>query len=65
MNTTSMSIAILSFFLRMVNIFILQKISTKRDRIQLFLYICCNFGQIFCTNVNDFFSVQNMGHNQL
>ena len=30
-----------------------------------FLYICCNFGQIFCTNVIHFFSVENMGHNQL
>ena len=30
-----------------------------------FLYICCNFGQIFCTNVIQFFSVQNMGHYQL
>ena len=30
-----------------------------------FLYICCNFGQIFCTNVSHFFSVENMGHNQL
>ena len=30
-----------------------------------FLYICCNFGQIFCTNVVQFFSVENMGHNQL
>ena len=29
------------------------------------LYICCNFGQIFCTNVIQFFSVQNMGHDQL
>ena len=30
-----------------------------------FLYICCNFGQILCTNVIQFFSVENMGHNQL
>ena len=30
-----------------------------------FLYICCNFGQIFCTNVIQFFYVENIGHNQL
>ena len=30
-----------------------------------FLYICYNFRQIFCTNVIQFFSVENMGHNQL
>ena len=30
-----------------------------------FLYICCNFGQIFCTTLIQFFSVQNMGHDQL
>ena len=30
-----------------------------------FVYICCNFGQIFCTNLIQFFSVQNMGHDQL
>ena len=49
----------------MVNIFILQKISPERDRLQPSLYICYNFGQIFCTNVIQFFSVENMGHNQL
>ena len=30
-----------------------------------FLYIWSNFGKIFRTNVIQFFSVQNMGHNQL
>ena len=30
-----------------------------------FLYICCNFGQIFFTDVIKIFSVENMGHNQL
>ena len=49
----------------MVNIFILQKISPERDRLQPFLYICYNFRQIFCTNVIQFFSVENMGNNQL
>ena len=49
----------------MVNIFILQKISSERGRLQPFLYICYNFRQIFCTNVIQFFSVENMGHNQL
>ena len=54
-----------TFFLGMVNIFILQKISPERDRLQPFLDICYNFRQIFCTNVIQFFSVENMGHNQL
>ena len=49
----------------MAYIFILQKIVAQRGRIQLFLYILCNFGQIFCTNLIQFFSVQNMGHDQL
>ena len=54
-----------AFFLGMVYIFILQKIVSQRGRLQPFLYICSNFGQILCTNVIKKNSVQNMGHNQL
>ena len=28
-------------------------------------YICCNFGQICCTEVIQFFSVENLGHEEL
>ena len=42
MKSASFSIAILNFFLGMVNIFILQKISPERDRLQLF----CTFAII-------------------
>ena len=65
MKSASFSIAILNFFLGMFNIFILQEISPERDRLQPFSYICCNFRRIFCTNVIQFFSVENMGNNQL
>ena len=65
MNTTSMSIAILSFFSRHGQYFHPTKDQPSLRSYSTFLYICCNFGQIFCTNVNNFFSVQNMGHNQL
>ncbi len=52
------------FFSALVNIFILQDQPRTRPA-SPFLYICCNFGQIFCTNVIQFFSVENMGQNQL
>ena len=42
MKTASFSIAILNFFLGMVNIFILQKISSERDHLQHF----CTFAVI-------------------
>ena len=40
----------------MVSIFILQKTVAEEGRLQLFS-ICCNFGQIFCTEVIQFFRV--------
>ena len=48
----------------MFYIFILQKIVAQRGRHILF-YIYCYFGQIFCTEVIQFFSVENMGHKEL
>ena len=29
------------------------------------IYICCNFGHICCTEVIQFFSVENLGHEEL
>ena len=54
-----------AFFLGMVYIFIVQKISPEWARLQPFLNICCNFGQKCRINVIRFFSAQNMGHNLL
>ena len=65
MKTVSFSIAILSFFSRHGQYFHPTKDQPRTRPSSTFLYICCNFGQIFCTNVIHFFSVQNMGHNQL
>ena len=65
MKTASFSIAILSFFSRHGQYFHPTKDQPRTRPPSTFLYICCNFGQIFCTNVIHFFSVQNMGHNQL
>ena len=65
MKTASFSIAILSFFSRHGQYFHPTKDQPRTRPSSTFLYICCNFGQIFCTNVIHFFSVQNMGHNQL
>ena len=48
----------------MVSIFILQKTVAEEGRLQLFS-ICCNFGQIFCTEVIHFFSAVNMGYKLL
>ena len=55
LKTVLLSNAILSFFLGMVYIFILQKIIAQRGRIHPFFYICCDFSQIFCTEVIQFF----------
>ena len=65
MKGASFSIAILSFFSRHGQYFHPTKDQPRTRPPSTFLYICCNFGQIFCTNVIHFFSVQNMGHNQL
>ena len=65
MKGASFNIAILSFFSRHGQYFHPTKDQPRTRPPSPFLYICCNFGQIFCTNVIQFFSVENMGHNQL
>ena len=65
MKPASFSIAILSFFSRHGQYFHPTKDQPRTRPASPFLYICCNFGQIFCTNIIQFFSVENMGHNQL
>ena len=40
-----------AFFLVMVYIFIIQKISSEWGRILVFFNICCNFGQIYHINI--------------
>ena len=64
MKSGSFNIAYWAFFLGMVYIFIIQKISSEGDRLQAFSNICCNFGKICHINVVRFFSAQNMGHIQ-
>ena len=65
MKSASFNIAILSFFSRHGLYFHPTKDRPRMRPTSTFLYICCDFGQIFCTNVIQFFSVQNMGHDQL
>ncbi len=65
MKTASFGIAILRVFSRHGQYFHPTKDQPRTRPPSPFLYICCNFGQIFCTNVIQFFSVENMGHNQL
>ena len=65
MKGASFNDAILSFFSRHGQYFHPTKDQPRTRPPSPFLYICCNFGQIFCTNVIQFFSVENMGHNQL
>ena len=65
MKSGSVSNAILSFFSQHGLYFYPTKDRCLLRPTSTFLYICCNFGQIFCTNVIQFFSVQNMGHDQL
>ena len=65
MKTASFSIAILNFFSRHGQYFHPTKDQPRTRLSSTFLYICYNFRQIFCTNVTQFFSVENMGHNQL
>ena len=65
MKTASFSIAILNFFSRHGQYFHPTKDQPRTRPSSTFLYICYNFRQIFCTNVIQFFSVENMGHNQL
>ena len=64
MKTASFSIAILNFFSRHGQYFHPTKDQPRTRPSSTFLYICYNFRQIFCTNVIQFFSVENMGHNQ-
>ena len=65
MQSASFSIAILNFFSRHGQYFHPTKDQPRTRPSSTFLYICYNFRQIFCTNVIQFFSVENMGHNQL
>ena len=65
MKTASFSIAILYFFSRHGQYFHPSKDQPRTRPSSTFLYICYNFRQIFCTYVIQFFSVENMGHNQL
>ena len=65
MKPASFNIAILSFFSRHGQYFHPAKDQPRTRPPSPFLCICCNFGQIFYTSVNQFFSVENMGHNQL
>ena len=65
MNTASFSIAILNFFSRHGQYFHPTKDQPRTRPSSTFLYICYNFRQIFCTNVIQLFSVENMGNNQL
>ena len=65
MKTASFSIAILNFFSRHGQYFHPTKDQPRTRPCSTFLYICYNFRQIFCTNIIQFFSVKNMGHNQL
>ena len=54
LKTVLLSNAILSFFLCMIYIFILQKIVAQQGCLYPF-YNCLNFGQIFCTVIIHFF----------
>ena len=65
MKSGSVSNAILSFFSQHGLYFYPTKDRCLLRPTSTCLYICCNFGQIFCTNLIQFFSVQNMGHDQL
>ena len=64
MKPASLSNAILSFFSWHGLYLYPTKYCCSTKPASPFLYICCNFGQIFCTNVIYFSSVQNLGHNQ-
>ena len=65
MKSASFSIAILNFFSRHGQYFHPTKDQPRTRPSSTFLYICYNFRQVFCTNIIQFFSVENMGHNQL
>ena len=65
MKSASLSSPILSFFSRHGLYFHPTKDRCSTRPASPFLYISCYFGQIFCTNIIQFFSVQNMGHYQL
>ena len=65
MKPASLSNPILSFFSRHGLYFHPTKDRCSTRPASPFLYISCYFGQIFCTNIIQFFSVQNMDHDQL
>ena len=63
--TVLVSNAILSLFSRHGPYFHPTKDRCSSRLSSPFFYICCNFGQIFCTEVIQLFSVANMGHQEL
>ena len=65
MKPASLSNPILSFFSRHGLYFHPTTDHCSTRPASPFLYISCYFGQIFCTNIIQFFSVQNMDHDQL
>ena len=65
MKPASLSNPIFSFFPRHGLYFHPTKDRCSTRPASPFLYISCYFGQIFCTNIIQFFSVQNMDHDQL
>ena len=56
---------VLSFFLSMVYIFIQQKIGPEWDQLQHFCTFAVIFVKYSAPMSSNFFSVQNMGHDQL
>ena len=61
MKPASFNIAILSFFSRHGLYFHPTKDCRSMRPYSPFFYIYCYFGQIFCTEVIQFFSVENLG----
>ena len=65
MKTVLLSNAISSFFSRH-DLYFHSKQDCRSTRLYSpFFYIYCYFGQIFCTEVIQFFSVENLGHKEL
>ena len=65
MKTVLLSNAISSFFSRHDLYFHPAKDCRSTRPYSPFFYIYCYFGQIFCTEVIQFFSVENLGHKEL
>ena len=65
MKPISFNIAILSFYLGMVYISIRQKIAPNEAGFNLFWKFAVILAKYAISMSSDFFSAQNMGHNQL